>query len=132
MSVRNNLVSEDNIYSNILGGYRGECAFISYCLASMYYRNYLKSESWNNKKKEVLKIKWWKCEKCWTLKNLNIHHWSYKKKYNEPIKHLFVLCFDCHTEFHKKYKMWKSMLNKTMNFIYWKWWRKNKIHSDII
>lgn len=39
MSVRNNLVSEDNIYSNILGGYRGEYAFISYCLAIMYIEN---------------------------------------------------------------------------------------------
>ena len=90
------------------------------------YNEYLKSNEWQNKRKIVFETKWEYCEKCWSIEKLNIHHWSYKKKYNEPIRHLFILCDICHKDFHTKYKIWKSMLNKTLNFIHWKWWRKRK------
>jgi len=88
------------------------------------YKDYLESEKWKDKRLVVFEFKWKFCEKCWKIEYLNIHHWSYKKKYKEPLKHLFVLCYGCHKDFHDKYKMWKSMLNKTLNFIHWKWWRK--------
>lgn len=88
------------------------------------YKKYLNSDTWKLKREEVFNIKWNKCEKCWVEEYLNIHHWSYNKKYKEPTHHLFVLCYICHKEFHNKYKMWKSMINKTLNFIHWKWWRK--------
>lgn len=90
----------------------------------MNYYEYINSNEWNDKKTLILNLKKFKCEKCWSLYELQIHHWSYKKLYNEPQKHLFILCNTCHVNFHKKYKIWKSMLNKTLNFIHWKWWRK--------
>ena len=88
------------------------------------YKTYIKSKEWNDKKIEIKTIKWNICQRCWSKNNIHVHHASYKKLWNEPAEHLFILCWECHEQFHCKYKMWKSMINKTMNFIYWKWWRK--------
>ena len=92
----------------------------------MWYNDYLKSKQWEEKKIQVFKEKWKLCQKCCSDKNINVHHWSYKKKYKEPIEHLFVLCRDCHEAFHLKYNMSESMMAKTMNFIFWKWWKKRE------
>lgn len=98
-----------------------------YTYNDMNYSQYISSSDWKAKRLEVLSKKWNQCERCGSKNKIHIHHGSYTKLGNEPLKHLFVLCEKCHDLFHSKYKMWKSMLNKTMNFIHGKWWRsKNK------
>lgn len=82
------------------------------------YKTYLLSDEWEQKRKLVFQKKWRKCEKCKSENNLRIHHWTYIRIYKEKVSDLFVLCNDCHWEFHRLY--WtKDILKATKCFISW-------------
>ncbi len=82
------------------------------------YHQYLNSDEWKIKRLEVINKKWCNCEKCWSDKDIQIHHWTYRRLYKEEIKDLFVLCNNCHYELHKKY--WTiNLLKVTIAFIKW-------------
>lgn len=86
---------------------------------SKFYKEYIKSDEWKNKREEIFLLKWRFCEKCKSKNNLVIHHGSYLSLWHEKEKHLFVLCNYCHSLFHKKYWI-KDLYRATQSFIFWK------------
>jgi hypothetical protein len=82
------------------------------------YKTYLISDEWKQKRELVFQKKWRKCEKCKSENNLRIHHWTYIRIYKEKVSDLFVLCNDCHWEFHRLY--WtRDILRATKAWILW-------------
>ena len=87
-------------------------------LRKVKYNAYIASPEWEIKRQEVFSYKWCSCEKCWSNKLLQIHHWTYTRLYKEKMKDLFVLCSNCHNELHKKY--WtRDLFRSTIAFIKW-------------
>ncbi len=82
------------------------------------YKTYLLSDEWKQKRELVFHKKWRACEKCKSENNLRIHHWTYIRIYKEKVSDLFVLCNDCHWEFHRLY--WtRDILRATKAWILW-------------
>lgn len=65
------------------------------------YLDYLQSNKWNLKRNEILKRDNYKCKKCMTNINLQIHHLNYNNLYNESNDELITLCKNCHENEHK-------------------------------
>lgn len=68
------------------------------------YKEYIKSEEWKHKRKEVLERDKFKCRLCGakgTEYNLHVHHNSYNNLGNEPLEDLITLCKECHEIYHK-------------------------------
>jgi len=82
------------------------------------YNAYIASPEWQEKRKEVFRSKWYKCEACWISESLHIHHWTYRRLYKEKISDLFVLCWYCHMSLHEKYGT-IDLLRATKAFIKW-------------
>lgn len=83
------------------------------------YLQYIHSQEWQEKRSQVFSERWYKCEKCGSEKNLHVHHWTYKRIFNEDLSDLFVFCNTCHDDFHKKY--WtRDLLRATKAYIIWK------------
>jgi hypothetical protein len=57
----------------------------------------------------MLELVWNKCEACNSTENLHCHHGSYDKVWYEPTHHLFILCNNCHAEYHSKPERWISI-----------------------
>lgn len=69
------------------------------------YKEYIKSEEWKNKRKEVLKRDKFKCRLCsakGSEYNLHVHHNSYNNLGNEPLEDLITLCKSCHEKHHRE------------------------------
>jgi len=65
------------------------------------YQEYLKSEKWKNIKQLVLKRDRFTCQGCLTeTKNLQAHHLTYERVYNEMCFDLITLCRKCHCNIH--------------------------------
>lgn len=67
---------------------------------------YLKSEQWQKKRQERLRIDNYRCQACLYLKQeekspLSIHHISYKNLYKEPMEDLVTLCSLHHLQWHE-------------------------------
>jgi len=71
----------------------------------MNYREYLKTEHWQNCRDEMLCLSNHRCFLCNAPSHetqLQVHHKSYERLGNEHIMDLIVLCADCHAKFHDK------------------------------
>lgn len=69
------------------------------------YIEYLDSSEWKIKRDKVFDLKGRKCQRCPNNIHIHVHHGTYENIYNENIeKELFVLCKNCHEEYHKKNK----------------------------
>ena len=69
------------------------------------YNKQLKNKEWASKRLEILERDNYKCIRCGTDDNLEIHHLSYIKGRNAweySSGDLITLCHRCHTETHKK------------------------------
>lgn len=67
----------------------------------IHYQNYLKSEKWTKIKKLVFKRDKYICQGCLTeTKNLQAHHLTYERIYNEMCFDLITLCRQCHSKIH--------------------------------
>jgi hypothetical protein len=65
------------------------------------YKNYLKSDHWNDFKSSVYGgKKKRRCAVCGTYYNLNTHHIDYKRIGREHASDVLVLCGDCHRKYH--------------------------------
>ena len=65
------------------------------------YQEYLKSQKWNDIKKLVFKRDKYICQGCLTeTKNLQAHHLTYDRIYNEMCFDLITLCRKCHCNIH--------------------------------
>lgn len=66
------------------------------------YKEYLKSEHWQNVRAKRLKIDNHRCYLCGRAKALNVHHLRYDNLGNEDVKEdLVTLCYKCHQMLHK-------------------------------
>ena len=74
------------------------------------YRKYLNSDKWKDKRKEILLLRGYKCEKCDSKKKLHVHHLTYDNIFNEKNEDLQLLCAECHLLEHKHIK--KRVKNK--------------------
>jgi hypothetical protein len=82
----------------------------------MNLSEYIKTPEWRKKRLETFLKKWKKCMKCWSEKQIQVHHSNYSRLWNEDIEiDLFPLCTRCHNFFHKKYE-WHFIEN-TLEFI---------------
>ena len=73
----------------------------------MEYSEYLKSNKWKRLRARAIKRAKNKCQLCFDDKNLQVHHRTYQRLFNESLVDLTVLCERCHKHFHNilpKYK----------------------------
>lgn len=64
------------------------------------YREYLWSPEWQAKKRDALERAGWRCQLCNSPEDLDVHHRTYERIFNEPPQDLTVLCRLCHNRFH--------------------------------
>lgn len=64
------------------------------------YRAYLRSDEWACKRD--LAIRTWgnECQLCGSSKNIQIHHRTYDRVFNEDVDDLMVVCAKCHSDIH--------------------------------
>ena len=77
-------------------------------MQTQQYKDYMKSDTWQDKCKQRIEIAGHKCEMCGRLKKnskgLQIHHISYKNLGNEDVANdLICLCGRCHILIHRYY-----------------------------
>ena len=63
---------------------------------SFKYKDYLKTEYWINLRNKILKRDNYRCTKCGSKRNLQVHHKKYRGYYKELPKDLITLCSMCH------------------------------------
>jgi len=69
-------------------------------LKTMPYHDYLKTHEWHTLRQQVLLRDAYSCRICACPDNLEVHHRSYKRRGEESLSDLIVLCADCHQSFH--------------------------------
>lgn len=72
------------------------------------YRNYMKSDAWEQKKQERMRIDEYKCVMCGRsidqCKSLQVHHVTYKRLGDENVlDDLCTVCGSCHQKIHNYY-----------------------------
>lgn len=71
--------------------------------AEGYLGVYLETKKWQRARSERLKIDDFKCARCRSTKNLQVHHLTYERIGEERVdKDLITLCRKCHAEIHGK------------------------------
>jgi len=78
----------------------------NYANRRLIYEEYLASDGWKiTKRAEAMDHLGTKCEICKHGKSLQLHHNNYKNLLHEDVKRdLALVCWSCHTKFHKKVK----------------------------
>jgi len=66
------------------------------------YKQYLKSDKWKRKRYAVLQRDGFRCVRCGSKNNLQVHHKTYRNIFNEPLSDLITLCKKCHKKQHGK------------------------------
>ena len=67
---------------------------------TMWYKNYLQSPIWIEKRNEALRLSKYRCSRCGVSEHLNVHHLNYNNIGGESQSDLFVCCRNCHQLFH--------------------------------
>lgn len=66
------------------------------------YIEYLQSDDWKIRRKELMEIANWICSKCGE-KAIQLHHLNYDNIGNEELdSDVIAVCTDCHNEIHRK------------------------------
>lgn len=60
------------------------------------YAKYINSKDWRNKSKYALHKRGNRCERCYSKKQLEVHHKHYDTLYLERLEDVEVLCKKCH------------------------------------
>lgn len=71
-------------------------------LRTMPYQAYLQTSEWKEKRGQVLERASHRCQLCYSPDDLNVHHRTYKRRGNEDLGDLTVLCKVCHERFHDR------------------------------
>ncbi len=85
------------------------------------YQNYLRSDHWRKKRRELFEKTGKFCHLCYAKKNLLVHHKNYKRLYNELLTDIIVICTRCHRKIHFRNKINKrtfSEASKIYNKLY--------------
>lgn len=74
-------------------------------LRRMPYAEYLRTQYWQELRKECLRRAEYRCQRCRkpgpSYANLHLHHLTYERRGHEQISDLIVLCSRCHEGEHK-------------------------------
>ncbi|PZV19176.1 MAG: hypothetical protein DCF22_00480 [Leptolyngbya sp.] len=62
----------------------------------MNYEQYISSPEWKQKRQRVIERDGCKCRTCWESEDLEVHHVSYERLFNEDLDDLITLCHQCH------------------------------------
>lgn len=65
-----------------------------------FYRDYLRSDAWREKRREALVHARYRCQDCMAVRNLEVHHLTYERLGHEELSDLRVLYRSCHGERH--------------------------------
>lgn len=65
------------------------------------YNLYINSDEWRLKRNYILNKRGYKCERCFSKKNLQIHHITYENLGFELDNDLIILCKNCHQYVHQ-------------------------------
>ncbi len=65
-----------------------------------FYRSYLNSPHWRMVRNAAMKRANYRCHKCGSKRDPNVHHKTYERLGNERDEDLEVLCFGCHNGHH--------------------------------
>lgn len=64
------------------------------------YTQYLQTDHWQNLRKQMHEWADGRCQICNREGRLNVHHRTYKRRGQERLADLLLLCEDCHERFH--------------------------------
>lgn len=64
------------------------------------YLSYIQGSVWKKLRSRIIKQRGSCCERCGKTKNLQVHHKTYKRLFNEKDSDLEVLCRGCHMKEH--------------------------------
>lgn len=67
----------------------------------MNYDDYMKSVEWEEKRQLRLRMDGFRCFKCGTAVNLQVHHITYERLGHERMGDLITLCEPCHKRLHE-------------------------------
>lgn len=75
------------------------------------YQTYLESEKWARLRERVLRRDKYLCQECRKCEATQVHHKTYKRIFNEPMRDLVSVCKICHKAIHarakrKKRRVW--------------------------
>jgi len=65
------------------------------------YQKYLKSDYWQEIRKQIYERDNYKCRLCNSEKDICVHHRTYKYIGEEKLEELITMCKRCHNKFHK-------------------------------
>lgn len=65
------------------------------------YYSYLKSPKWYAKRDQVFRRDDWRCVRCGTAENIQCHHISRERMFNEELTDLVTMCRRCHDSRHE-------------------------------
>jgi rubredoxin len=71
-------------------------------LRTMPYREYLRTEEWQERRRGALKRAGHRCQVCDRSRQLHVHHRTYERRGAELARDLIVLCDECHALYHRK------------------------------
>lgn len=69
-------------------------------LREMPYNEYLRTKEWREKRMRVLLRDGYRCTKCGSSEQLNVHHLTYERRGAERYADLTTLCRRCHRKEH--------------------------------
>ena len=64
------------------------------------YQKYLESDEWRDRRNKRIDLDEHKCQICGARHNLEVHHLTYARIFNEDIDDLITLCDKCHRTVH--------------------------------
>ena len=74
----------------------------------MNYDDYMKSVEWEEKRQLRLRLDGFRCFKCGTSVNLQVHHITYERLGQERMGDLITLCGSCHKRLHEPKRQSRS------------------------
>ena len=81
---------------------RSICLAVDQFPAHVNYDEYLASEHWQKTRLRGLKQADYRCALCNSAENLDVHHKTYERLWQELPSDLTVLCRECHGKYHVK------------------------------
>ena len=75
-------------------------------LRAMPYAEYLTTPHWRKKRRDAIRHYGEKCNRCGGTDGIQVHHRSYKRRGEERMEDLEVLCEGCHENEHEGDKPW--------------------------
>ena len=76
---------------------------------SIKYKEYMESHAWSDIREAMLRKAGYKCFKCKSVHNLQVHHRQYEKEFGtENSNDLMVVCDECHNSLHMDLEFFKN------------------------